>query len=378
MATIQERKNKQGVITSYRVVWRDAGIVKGQPYKPDEKHKAVELKNFLDANGNSFAIAAKAKKKKESTSPTVSEVVVNHIDMLRKPQPGTIAKYRRMVIGHIDGTELGDMPVDRVNVSHVLEWFDALTVSKGANQPVGKPLARKTKQTVHAIVSAAFKRASDDGIMRGNPAKGIADADLNEAREPVYLSKEDLVAIANAVPEYYRLYITFLGGTGLRYSESTALRKRDITTKDGRCIVSVSRGWKNTGKGEDVGTPKTKKGVRRVSCGKALSEAMIEHLKDRQPNDLVFQRPNGEYMRNSIFHKEVWQTTIQKMVEDGELDRAPWIHEIRHAHTTHLLQAGVPVHIVQARLGHEDPQTTLRVYARLANGDDMAAADALD
>jgi hypothetical protein len=42
------------------------------------------------------------------------------------------------------------------------------------------------------------------------------------------------------------------------------------------------------------------------------------------------------------------------------LDRKPWIDEIRHTHTTHLLDAGVPVHIVQARLGHEDPQTTLR------------------
>jgi hypothetical protein len=36
----------------------------------------------------------------------------------------------------------------------------------------------------------------------------------------------------------------------------------------------------------------------------------------------------------------------------------------------------VPVHMVQARLGHEDPQTTLRVYARPAKTSDAAAADA--
>ena len=68
---------------------------------------------------------------------------------------------------------------------------------------------------------------------------------------------------------------------------------------------------------------------------------------------------------------------MTQLVEAGELDRKPWIHEIRHAHTTHLLDAGVPVHVVQARLGHEDPQTTLRVYARLAKASDAAAADAL-
>jgi hypothetical protein len=36
----------------------------------------------------------------------------------------------------------------------------------------------------------------------------------------------------------------------------------------------------------------------------------------------------------------------------------------------------VSVHVVQARLGHQDPQTTLRVYARLAKASDAAAADA--
>ena len=91
----------------------------------------------------------------------------------------------------------------------------------------------------------------------------------------------------------------------------------------------------------------------------------------------MFQRPDGDYVRNSRFHKEVWQPLMGKLV-GKELDRKPWIHEIRHAHCTHLLEAGVPVHVVQARMGHEDPQTTLRVYARLAKASDAAAADALD
>jgi len=90
----------------------------------------------------------------------------------------------------------------------------------------------------------------------------------------------------------------------------------------------------------------------------------------------VFTRPDGEYVRNSRFHKEIWQPLMGKLV-GKELDRKPWIHEIRHAHCTHLLDANVPVHVVQARMGHEDPQTTLRVYARLAKASDAAAADAL-
>lgn len=69
--------------------------------------------------------------------------------------------------------------------------------------------------------------------------------------------------------------------------------------------------------------------------------------------------------------------SLTELLEDGSLDRKAWLHEIRHAHTTHLLDANVPMHVVQARLGHEDPQTTLRVYASLSKASDAAATDAL-
>ena len=41
------------------------------------------------------------------------------------------------------------------------------------------------------------------------------------------------------------------------------------------------------------------------------------------------------------------------------------LHDLRHIHTSLLLEAGVPVHVVAARLGHADPAITLRVYAHV-------------
>lgn len=41
------------------------------------------------------------------------------------------------------------------------------------------------------------------------------------------------------------------------------------------------------------------------------------------------------------------------------------LHDLRHVHATPLLKAGVPVHVVAARLGHADPAITLRVYAHV-------------
>ena len=41
------------------------------------------------------------------------------------------------------------------------------------------------------------------------------------------------------------------------------------------------------------------------------------------------------------------------------------LHDLRHLHATTLLLAGVPVHVVAARLGHADPTMTLRVYSHV-------------
>jgi integrase len=40
-------------------------------------------------------------------------------------------------------------------------------------------------------------------------------------------------------------------------------------------------------------------------------------------------------------------------------------HDLRHLHASALLLAGVPVHVVAARLGHADPAVTLRVYSHV-------------
>ena len=47
------------------------------------------------------------------------------------------------------------------------------------------------------------------------------------------------------------------------------------------------------------------------------------------------------------------------------LPSARILPDLRHLHATTLLLAGVPVHIVAARLGHADPAVTLRVYSHV-------------
>jgi len=51
------------------------------------------------------------------------------------------------------------------------------------------------------------------------------------------------------------------------------------------------------------------------------------------------------------------------------------VHDLRYIHATTLFLAGVPVHVVAARLGHADPAITLRVYAHVIKSAEIIAAD---
>jgi integrase len=51
------------------------------------------------------------------------------------------------------------------------------------------------------------------------------------------------------------------------------------------------------------------------------------------------------------------------------------LHDLRHIHATTLLLAGVPVHVVAARLGHADPAITLRVYAHIVGAVEEQTAE---
>lgn len=50
------------------------------------------------------------------------------------------------------------------------------------------------------------------------------------------------------------------------------------------------------------------------------------------------------------------------------------LHDLRHFQATMLLQAGVPVKNVSARIGHRDAATTLNVYAQFLEETDEASA----
>jgi integrase len=368
MATTRKRFRTDGS-TAYNVMWRDPQTGKQRSQTFDDSSGAETLRNFLNANGQSFALAVEAAADLRSTAPRVRHVVAEHIDHITGIEPGTRFRYRKLLQNHID-VQLGSIPVDRLKRSQVLAWFEAL------------PVADKTRKNIHALLSASLETAVSRRLVTENVAKGIrGPKSLVRTREPVFMSKAQVEVLADTIDPRYSTLIRFFAASGLRYSEATALRRRDVRKhEDGRYVVHVTRAWKKIENGFEIGGPKSPKSRRTVALQRSLTPAIAAQLDGLRPDDLVFQNTKGDWLRSDAFRRVYWLPTMQLLLDreaEPYFDQAPTPHDLRHTHASWLIEAGVPLPVIQVRLGHESITTTVDTYGHLAIGADSKAADLL-
>jgi integrase len=143
--------------------------------------------------------------------------------------------------------------------------------------------------------------------------------------------------------------------------------------------------------GRRIKSPKTARGVRTITIDDALIE-VLHKVRDKHLR-LVAGIPDGIHVDTSpvrlpqgalIFPGwggiDLLRTRNCHSVENDWRERVAKIgfagfrlHDLRGTHSTMLLDRGMPVHTVAARIG-DDPATLLRIYAKRTRKSDASAA----
>lgn len=360
MATVRKRIRKDGT-AAFAVTWRECGRQTSRTFALESD--ARMLADFLSANNNSFSQAAAAASTVISRYPSVDETVRRHIESLTSVTAGTREKYSRIHDRHIMPV-LGGLSIDRLRREDVVRWFNALGLSA------------KTKKNIHSLLSAALSSAVRDGLIESNPAAGIrAERELPK-KAPIFLTREQFELIASTIDFRYSLFVRFLEGTGLRFGEATALTWNDIDLRRENGVIKVTKSIQaGAGGGYKIAPPKTKAGIRTVTMQRALTEAMRDCVDSAAVGDLVFRSPFGGVLGNGFFHRRVWIPCMNEV--ESELGVRPRVHDLRHTHASRLIEAGVPLPVIQVRLGHESITTTVGTYGHLAVDADLRAVELL-
>jgi integrase len=223
-----------------------------------------------------------------------------------------------------------------------------------------------------AALRAVFNAAVNDDLISRSPARKVIPQALSP-RHARILTAEELERLAESL-KGDRLMPYLAVVLSLRWGEIAGLRIGALNLS--RCTISIAEQRTRGGKGRMIdAAPKTSAGVRTLAAPEWLMRMLSAHLANRgvteaDRNVYVFAAPRGGPLHYSNWRIRVWEPAVKLAGLHGL-----HFHDLRKTAATALVAAGVDLKTAQRRLGHANPQVTLRVYAQVTEESDRAAAE---
>lgn len=193
-------------------------------------------------------------------------------------------------------------------------------------------ISNKTLALKKAALTFFFKGILNKDIIKFKTPKA-------ERKIPEILTKEEVKSLIDSTKNLKsRLIIKLLYSTGLRVSELTNLRLKDLS-------IDKKEGWVRKGKGSKDRFFK-------------ISDLIIEDL-----NKYIMKLPDKEeFLFPGKKNKTLTTRNIQKIIGraalKAKITKKVSPHKLRHSFATHLLEAGTDIRIIQELLGHSSLSTT--------------------
>lgn len=358
MATIRIRHRADGS-TYWQVRYRLDGIQTSTSL--DVKSDAEELKELIERMGAAKALGIVGMQRAHRSEMTVGTWIEHHIDHLSGIEKRTRAEYKGILKKDI-APSLGLLPLSALSRDDISDWLETMAAAGSS----GKTIANK-----HGLLSGALNEAVRAGRIASNPAAG-ARLPRTERPEMRFLTHEEFAELHQAVAEYWRPMVRFLVASGARLSEATALRPADVNRVES--TVRISRSWKRGPGGYEIGPPKTNRSVRTINLPKSVLDDLDYDREWLFTNPGRGNRAQGGPVRAPNFRSNVWwpATARAKLAPPR-----PRIHDLRHTCASWMIQAAVPLPVVQSHLGHESINTTIGLYTHLDRRSHQVAAEAI-
>ncbi len=254
----------------------------------------------------------------------------------------------------------GAQAIASITTADVKAWHDQLL-----------PTKPRMRASAYDVLHLVLKCAAMAGVIPANPAQIAGASKVRRKREPMVISDDEAVALADAMPAEYRALYVVTYCTGLRYGEVTALRRRDVDLRAGRLYVRGASEDGDSGR-QRRDTAKTDSGIRDLSIPPRFLPAIRAHLDEHvasSPDALLFPAVKDKTKPLP------WATYCKRKdaaVKAVGLDGLRG-HDLRHSHLTNFARLPeVTTADVMKRAGHSSPAASLR-YIQAQRDEHLAA-----
>jgi integrase len=351
----------------------------------DGRHiKTFERKKDADEYRASVKVDIKAGVHTSSTI-TVAEAGVKWIvDAGDRLEPATVESYRQHLEQHIVPF-IGKVRLAQLTVPAVRAFMDKLRAE--GRSPA---MIKRVIGDLGSILSDAQER----GTVAQNVVRSLSRRKKGKYAEQRHKHKLK-VGVDIPSPDEIRAIIAYLDNrwrpllltaifTGLRASELRGLQWEDVDLK--RAVLHVTR---RADKFNTIGKPKSASGHRDIPMPPLLVNTLREWQRrcPESEHGLVFPTGTGEieYHSNIVNRGLIPAQIAAGIVTKAGKAKYTGLHALRHFYASWCINRvedgglGLPIKVVQHRLGHSSIALTSDIYGHLfPSGDDgaeLAAAE---
>ena len=284
----------------------------------------------------------------------------------------TTARSVRSIIDRQLAPEIGQVLVRELTTVIVDEFYARLRTSGRID---GKALSVGAVRRVHAVLHRALAQAMRWDWIWANPAASASPPrdEPVEMRPPTPGEVAVLLRHVAATDPLFHLFLALAATTGARRGQVLALRWADIDLET--ASISFQRSLVEELNGPVLVPNKTRRSHRVALDPATVALLCTSHdgltavgatLRERYVfcSDTSGSRP---WKPNYVTKRFIRARKAAGLSHFR-------LHDLRHFMATQMLDVGVPVPIVAARLAHARASTTLNVYAHAVPGGDRYAA----
>ena len=194
-------------------------------------------------------------------------------------------------------------------------------------------------------IKAMLNKAVEWGYLDKSPAERIKLFKIRKDERPQFLTKEEVERLLSSCTEGLYPFVYTALNTGMRKSELTYLRWKDVDLDKRKITVHSREDWQSkSGKSRTVD----------------INDNLFRFLKEyrHQRSEYVFCTKDGHPLANNLNRR--FRNAAKRAGLSGIS-----IHNLRHTFASHLVMAGVPLATVSKLLGHSDIKTTM-IYTHLS------------
>jgi integrase len=264
---------------------------------------------------------------------------------------------RRQILPAFGSTPLAQITPDQVRV-----WYSrTLRTGKLAT-------GQRQRDMSYSLLRTIMNSAVRQNAITENPCQVERKGDGKSVHEPEPATPAEIAAIADAMPDRYRLMVLLAAWCALRKGELIALTRGDVDAEAG--VVQVRHSVAVTSAGLTVKEPKSRAGMRDVAIPPHVLPDVVEHLRERTGpgrSALLFPAQHGGWLAHSSLCRHFYPAREAAQRPDLRF------HDLRHTGATYAAQAGGTIAELMRRLGHSTPGAAMRYQHASAQRDRQLA-----